>query len=116
MLSGITFVTRPPRVTVNLAFVLLAESALNERALLFIALVALFTPAGLAFQAVTDGPKVLKTKVGGEGGTDYIFADTVGRRLAVTRGATQPRPATDTTPEVPPSKVDFRSCSLSRPA
>jgi hypothetical protein len=76
---------------------------MRRHALLFSLLIALFTPAGLAFQAVTDGPyKVLKTaKVGGEGGTDYIFADTAGRRLYITRGATQPRPATDTTPEVP---------------
>jgi hypothetical protein len=54
-------------------------------------------------QVATDGPyKVLKTaKVGGEGGTDYIFADPVGRRLYITRGATQERPATGTTPAVP---------------
>ena len=41
--------------------------------------------------AQSTGPyKVLKTaKVGGEGGTDYIYADTVGRRLYITRGATQ---------------------------
>jgi hypothetical protein len=46
--------------------------------------------------------KVLKTaKVGGEGGTDYIYADTVGRRLYITRGATQVREATATTPAVP---------------
>ena len=53
--------------------------------------------------AQSTGPyKVLKTaKVGGEGGTDYIFADTVGRRLYITRGATQAQPATDTRPEVP---------------
>jgi hypothetical protein len=45
---------------------------------------------------------VLKTaRVGGEGGTDYIYADTVGRRLYITRGATQAREATATTPAVP---------------
>ena len=45
--------------------------------------------------------KVLKTaKVGGEGGTDYIFADAVGRRLYITRGATPAREATATTPAV----------------
>ena len=68
-----------------------------------IVMIALFTSAGLAFQAGTDGPyKVLKTaKVGGEGGTDYIYADTVGRRLYITRGATQAREATATTPAVP---------------
>src|SRR3954462_7973684 len=53
--------------------------------------------------AQSGGPyKVLKTaKVGGEGGTDYIYADTVGRRLYITRGATQAREATETTPAVP---------------
>ena len=65
-------------------------------------LIALFTSAALA-QPGTDGPyKVLKTaRVGGEGGTDYIYADSVGRRLYITRGATQAQPATDTRPEVP---------------
>src|SRR3979490_436191 len=78
---------------------------MGRNALLFIALIALFTSAGLAFQAGTDGPyKVLKTaKVGGEGGTDYIYADTAGRRLYITRGATQAQAqaATDTRPAVP---------------
>jgi DNA-binding beta-propeller fold protein YncE len=66
-------------------------------------MIALFTSAGAAFQAGSDGPyKVLKTaRVGGEGGTDYIYADDVGRRLYITRGATQERPATDTAPAVP---------------
>lgn len=56
-----------------------------------------------ALTAQTDGPyKVLKTaKVGGEGGTDYIFADTVGRRLYITRGAAPAQPATDARTEVP---------------
>ncbi len=59
--------------------------------------------AGLLGQTKTDGPyKVLKiARVGGEGGTDYLFADVVGRRLYITRGATQPRAGTDTTPAVP---------------
>src|SRR4029079_16935697 len=53
--------------------------------------------------AQSGGPyKVHKTaKVGGEGGTDYIFADTVVRRLYITRGATPVREATATTPAVP---------------
>ena len=75
-----------------------------KRTTLFAAgVVALLTSLGLAFQAQSDGPyKVLKTaKVGGEGGTDYIFADPVGRRLYITRGATQAQPATDSRPEVP---------------
>jgi DNA-binding beta-propeller fold protein YncE len=75
---------------------------MKRTALLVAGIVVLFTTLGLV-QAQTDGPyKVLKTaKVGGEGGTDYIFADTAGRRLYITRGATQAQPATDTRPEVP---------------
>ena len=59
--------------------------------------------AGLASQTKSDGPyKVLKTaRVGGEGGADYIYADSEGRRLYIPRGATQARPATETTPAVP---------------
>ena len=75
-----------------------------KRTTLFVAGVcALLTSVSLAFQVPTDGPyKVLKTaRVGGEGGTDYIFADPVGRRLYITRGATQVQPATETRPEVP---------------
>src|SRR5215475_4724723 len=66
-------------------------------------LIAALTPI---VHAQSAGPyKVLKNaKVGGEGGTDYIYADVAGRRLYITRGATQERPATDTTPAVPASE------------
>src|SRR5262249_46749717 len=76
---------------------------MKRNALLALVITALFTSAGVAFQRGTDGPyKVLKTaRVGGEGGTDYIYADPVGRRLYITRGATPAQPATDTRPEVP---------------
>src|SRR5213596_3110463 len=76
---------------------------MRKNAFLFIVMIALLTSVGLAFQAGTDGPyKVLKlAKVGGEGGTDYIYADTAGRRLYVTRGATQAQAATDARPAVP---------------
>jgi hypothetical protein len=68
--------------------------------LLLTAGIAAFVPIG---HAQSTGPyKVIKTaKVGGEGGTDYLYADTVGRRLYITRGATQAQAATDTRPEVP---------------
>ena len=68
--------------------------------LLLTAAIAALAPIVLA---QSTGPyKVIKTaRVGGEGGTDYIYADTVGRRLYITRGATQAQPATDTRPEVP---------------
>jgi DNA-binding beta-propeller fold protein YncE len=76
---------------------------MKRTALFVIGVVALLTSVGTVLRAQTDGPyKVLKTaKVGGEGGTDYIFADTAGRRLYITRGATQAQPATDTRPEIP---------------
>lgn len=46
-------------------------------------------PAGAQQVVPTDGPyKVLKSaKVGGEGGTDYIYADVAGRKLYIPRGA-----------------------------
>jgi len=54
-------------------------------------------------QAGTDGPyRVLTTaKVGGEGGTDYIYADVAGRRLYIPRGGARAVPATNTTPAKP---------------
>jgi hypothetical protein len=55
--------------------------------------------------------KVLKTaRVGGEGGWDYIYADTAGRRLYIPRGAVRATPATDTSPAteaVPPRLTVF---------
>ena len=65
--------------------------------------IALCTSVGTARQAGNDGPyKVLKTaKVGGEGGSDYIYADVAGRRLYIPRGGTRAVAATDTTPAVP---------------
>ncbi len=62
--------------------------------------IATFAPIGLAQPA---GPyKVLKTaRVGGEGGWDYIYADTAGRRLYIPRGETRAVAATDTTPALP---------------
>ncbi len=53
-----------------------------------------------AQQPATSGPyKVLqRAKVGGEGGTDYIYADVDGRKLYIPRGATRAAPATETTP------------------
>src|SRR5436305_169309 len=64
------------------------------------AVVAVSAPIGLAQQ---DGPyRVLKTaRVGGEGGWDYIFADDVGRRLYIPRGATRAVAATETVPAIP---------------
>jgi DNA-binding beta-propeller fold protein YncE len=54
-----------------------------------------------AQQPATDSPyKVIKSaKVGGEGGTDYIYADVAGRRLYITRGGARAIPKTDSTAE-----------------
>jgi len=56
-------------------------------------------------QGAGSGPyKVVKrARVGGEGGTDYLFADSAARRLYITRNATRGTPATDTQPAVPPA-------------
>src|SRR5712671_7477698 len=72
---------------------------MRKYCLVLAAAVAVFAPIGLA----QDGPyKVLKTaRVGGEGGWDYIYADTAGRRLYIPRGATPAVAATDTTPALP---------------
>jgi DNA-binding beta-propeller fold protein YncE len=71
--------------------------------------ITLCASASGAQQPATDGPyKVLqRAKVGGEGGTDYIFADVEGRRLYITRNATRAVPATDSTParEATPGRI-----------
>ena len=70
--------------------------------LLTVLLTGIAALAPIVLAQSTGSYKVLKTaRVGGEGGTDYIHADTVGRRLYITRGATQAREATATTPGVP---------------
>src|SRR5690242_16504754 len=49
--------------------------------------------AMLALAVAAEGPyKVIqRARVGGEGGWDYIYADTAGRRLYIPRGGTPPR-------------------------
>lgn len=56
-----------------------------------------------AQQPSTNGPyKVLKSaRVGGEGGSDYIYADVAGRRLYIPRGGSRAVAATDSTPAKP---------------
>jgi hypothetical protein len=78
---------------------------MRRSGLIFTLALALLTSIGFAWQAPAGGPyKVLRrAKVGGEGGTDYIFADSVGRRLYITRNATRGTPATDTAPAVAPA-------------
>src|SRR5438552_1774245 len=54
---------------------------------------ALVAAAGIAQQTDSDGPyRLQKTaKVGGEGGFDYVYADSDGRRLYVARSGPAPR-------------------------
>src|SRR5438045_3758789 len=77
--------------------------------LLFAAGMMMLASVASAQQAPTAGPyKVLKTaRVGGEGGWDYIYADTAARRLYIPRGAVREAAATDTTPAV--AAVDKRT-------
>ena len=57
--------------------------------MVFVIALAIVTLASIALaqQAATPGPyKILKTaKVGGDGGFDYVFADSAGRRLYIPR-------------------------------
>jgi WD40 repeat protein len=55
--------------------------------------ILLLASIGSAQQASTSGPyKVLTTaKTGGDGGFDYVYADSVGRRLYIPRTGTSPR-------------------------
>ncbi|HXS94268.1 MAG TPA: hypothetical protein VN736_06655 [Candidatus Limnocylindrales bacterium] len=81
------------------------------------AALAVLAPAGSAQES---GPyKVLKTaRVGGEGGWDYIYADSDGRRLYIPRGATRAVPATDATPEVAaqPARLTIFDLDTLKPA
>ena len=71
---------------------------MQRRGVLALLTVALVATSLNAQQAPADAPyQVLKrAKVGGEGGSDYIFADVEGRRLYIPRGGTRAVPATDT--------------------
>ena len=71
--------------------------------LLPLAALAIAAHAATAQQPSTDGPyKVVKSaRVGGEGGSDYIYADVAGRRLYIPRGGSRAVPATDSTPAKP---------------
>lgn len=70
------------------------------RSAVLIAGVATAPSAVLAQQPASDGPyKVLmRARVGGEGGTDYIHASALDGRLYITRNAVRAFPATDSTP------------------
>ena len=73
---------------------------MKRRVVVSALLIVTLTPALTAQQPSTDGPyKVLmRAKVGGEGGTDYIHASAADRRLYITRNAVRAVAATDNTP------------------
>lgn len=73
-----------------------------RRALFIFVVVGACAVIGFAQSGTSSGPyKVLKAaRVGGEGGWDYIYADPVGRRLYIPRGAVQARAASDSAPPV----------------
>jgi DNA-binding beta-propeller fold protein YncE len=73
---------------------------MRRLALSIAALMAALVFAGLAQQP--DPYKVLKkARVGGEGGWDYIYADSAGRRLYIPRRGSPAVEATDTRPAAP---------------
>src|SRR5256885_1918083 len=69
------------------------ESMMRRLFPLMAACLTIFAASGLAQLTRAEGPyRVLKTaKVGGEGGFDYVYADSDGRRLYVARGGPAPR-------------------------
>mgnify|MGYP003945850629 CR=1 FL=1 len=80
-----------------------------KRIALLAASLSTLASALLAQQPSSEGPyKVLKTaRVGGEGGTDYIYANSIDGRLYITRNGVRAVPATDSTParEAIPGRV-----------
>src|SRR4051794_40261395 len=68
---------------------------------LIVAIAVSMAPStSVAQQAGSEGPyKVLmRSRVGGEGGTDYIYANPIDGRLYITRNAVRAVAATDSTP------------------
>src|SRR5436305_5372024 len=63
------------------------KTMVRSRVMTIAAGIAVLATAGLAQPHAADGPyKVLKTaKVGGDGGFDYVYADSDGRRLYIAR-------------------------------
>src|SRR5580658_3415964 len=65
---------------------------MTRRSIFLLPIIAMIACIAIA-QAPTAGPyKVQKTaKVGGDGGFDYVYADSTGRRLYVARTGPTPR-------------------------
>ncbi len=73
---------------------------MTRAAFLSALIVASIVPAGVAQQPGAAGPYrvLLRARVGGEGGTDYIHASPLDGRLYITRNAVRAVAATDSTP------------------
>jgi DNA-binding beta-propeller fold protein YncE len=89
-------------------------------ALVSVLSLATLISTGAAQEPSTDTPyKVLKrARVGGEGGTDYIYADVAGRRLYIPRGGSRAVAATDSTPAKPavPGRITAFNLETLEPA
>ncbi len=74
---------------------------------LIVSVAAALAVLPVAGQAQQTGPyKVLKmARVGGEGGWDYIYADSAGRRLYIPRRGSPATPAADGRPAVPAAET-----------
>ena len=73
------------------------------RRFILIGAIGIVVLASMGGAPQADTYKVLKmAKVGGEGGWDYIYADSVGRRLYIPRRGPRPPAATDAAPATPP--------------
>ena len=69
------------------------------RRLILIVTIGAAVLASMAGAPQADPYKVLKmAKIGGEGGWDYIYADSAGRRLYIPRRGSPAMEATDTRP------------------
>src|SRR3954451_23418132 len=81
--------------------------------------VSMATSTTAAQQAGSEGPyKVLmRSRVGGEGGTDYIYANPIDGRLYITRNAVRAIPATDSAParEAVPGRVTVFALKTLKP-
>jgi len=87
---------------------------------LLLATLATLATTSAAQEPSTDGPyKVLKrARVGGEGGSDYIYADVAGRRLYIPRNGSRAVAATDSTPAKPavPGRITVFNLETLEPA
>ena len=89
------------------------------RRFVFLVSVGIATLIAIGVAQQTGPYKVLKmARVGGEGGWDYIYADSAGRRLYIPRRGSAAAAATDTRPEAPavPTRLSIYNLDTLEPA